>query len=530
MRPELEDTLAAPGSGAARPALEDTLAAPGSATALPAPGSATALPAPSAPLAPAEHDGGRTATAPGSGLRARDGDGDARGLVSGQQLGHFRIEKPLGAGGMGEVYLATDLALDRPVAIKVLPVALARDPVRRDRMIREARAQASVSHPNVGHIYFIGEEVGRLYFAMEFVAGQTLADRVAAGPLSVEDALSIIRSAALGLREAQRSGITHRDIKPSNLMIDGHGMVKVLDFGLAAGAPGALGALGTGPVAQTSLAGTPLYMAPEQGRGEPVDFRADIYALGATLFHLVSGRPPFEADTLDALLSKHASASRPLLPRRSGTPRTMVAAIDALISRMMAPEPDDRFASYDDLIRAIELASLDHVRPAGFVVRSMALFVDLVATMAAVGLLISAADLVFHGVSHDDSDFFSLVLLGYAVAATWLVARKGRTPGKWLFELEVADLATGRCPALRRAAIRVLLPVAVPLLAVLLARVLRSFGYKFYKWTEVAFFAASCAAPVALLWASLRSHGKHAIWDRLSRTMVRYRTRRTTPI
>src|SRR6185295_7859170 len=159
----------------------------------------------------------------------------------------------------------------------------------------------------------------------------------------------------------------HRDIKPSNLMIDGHGMVKVLDFGLAAGA---LGELSHGPVAQTSLAGTPLYMAPEQARGAPIDFRADIYALGATLFHLVSGRPPFEADTLDALLSKHARADRPQLPRRAGTPRTTTAAIDALIARMMAPLPADRFASYDELIRTIELSSVDHMRPAGFWVRS----------------------------------------------------------------------------------------------------------------------------------------------------------------
>ncbi|TMQ06095.1 MAG: serine/threonine protein kinase, partial [Deltaproteobacteria bacterium] len=271
-----------------RPELEDTLAAPRSDPRDPSPS--------------------RTATSP------RVAADEAAGLVSGQQLGHFRIERALGAGGMGEVYLGTDLALDRPVAIKVLPAAVARDPVRRDRMVREARAQARVNHPNIGHIYFIGEESGRLYFAMEYVAGRTVADRLTDGPLAAEDALAIIRSAALGLREAHKSGITHRDIKPSNLMIDGHGMVKVLDFGLAAGTPGVLG---DGPVAQTSLAGTPLYMAPEQARGEPVDFRADIYALGATLFHLVSGKPPFEADTLDGLLSKHASAERPTLPRRS---------------------------------------------------------------------------------------------------------------------------------------------------------------------------------------------------------------------
>src|SRR5262249_6584592 len=154
---------------------------------------------------------------------------------------------------------------------------------------------------------------GRLFFAMEYVAGKTLAERVAEGPLSADEALAVIRSAALGLREAHRSGFTHRDVKPSNLMVDGHGVVKVLDFGLAAGGGG--GASSGGPIAQTSLAGTPLYMAPEQGRGEAVDHRADIYALGATLYHLVSGKPPFQADSAEQLLSMHASAERPALPR-----------------------------------------------------------------------------------------------------------------------------------------------------------------------------------------------------------------------
>ena len=146
-------------------------------------------------------------------------------LTAGMQLGHFRIEKQLGVGGMGEVYLATDLALDRRVALKVLPETVAADPVRRDRMIKEARAQARVSHPNVAHIYFIGEQQDRLYFAMEYITGQTLADKLVAGPLPVHDALALIRSAALGLREAQRSGFTHRDVKPSNLMVDAHGIL-----------------------------------------------------------------------------------------------------------------------------------------------------------------------------------------------------------------------------------------------------------------------------------------------------------------
>ena len=503
MRPELEDTLAVPLAGSA-PLV-----------------SALPTPAP-APADASELTGGKTATAPGSSASAAAGPG----VAAGQQLGHFRIDRPLGAGGMGEVYLATDLALDRPVAIKVLPAALARDPVRRDRMIREARAQARVSHPNVGHIYFIGEELGRLYFAMEFVAGETVADRIARGPLTAEDALAIVRSAALGLREAQRSGITHRDVKPSNLMIDGHGMVKVLDFGLAAGGPGALG---NGPVAQTSLAGTPLYMAPEQARGEPVDFRADIYALGATLYHLVSGRPPFEADTLDGLLTKHASAERPALPKRSDTPRTAIAAIDTLICRMMAPSPAARFASYDELIRAIELTSVEHMRPAGFWVRSMATGVDLLIALLA-ALVISMALKLFVSRGVSDNTMMLMILPIHIGLGALLIVKRGRTLGKSLFELEVVDTATGNRPRLAGAMIRVGLPMAVLFLAGLVGAVLSAFGYKLHGIADALLIVVSCSPPLALLWASLRSLGKQAPWDRVSGTMVRYRTRRTMQI
>jgi len=467
----------------------------------------------------------RTATAP----RAPDA-GNALELAAGQQLGHFRIERPLGAGGMGEVYLATDLALERPVAIKVLPAGVAREPTRRDRLVREARAQARIAHPNVGHIYFIGEEAGRLYFAMEFVAGETLAGRLAAGPLPVDDALAMIRSAALGLREAQRHGITHRDIKPSNLMIDGHGMVKVLDFGLAAGAPGAPEAIADGPVAQTSLGGTPLYMAPEQARGEPIDFRADIYALGATLFHLVAGQPPFQADDLGTLLAKHATAERPAVPRRSGQPRTTIAAIEALCSRMMAPAPADRFASYDELIRALELASIDHVRPAGFWVRSMASSVDFTLLTVAITALVGGAMYLFR--LHGSGDQFVMIAfcVTYLLYGSVLVARTGRTLGQSLLELEVADVRTGGKPSLGRAAIRAGVLVAAPLVYASTEVVLGLRGYELESVVDDVLAAAVCAVPLALLWASLRSVGKQTVWDKLSGTMVRYRTRRTPTI
>ena len=487
-----------------RPELDDTFAAP----------------TPGAPVPPSGPD--RTATAP----RATSTAPASPGVVAGQQLGHFRIEKPLGAGGMGEVYLATDLALDRPVAIKVLPAAVARDPASRERMVREARAQARITHPNVGHIYFIGEEAGRLYFAMEYVAGETLTTRIAAGPLAVDDALAILRSAALGLREAQRNGITHRDVKPSNLMLDPHGMVKVLDFGLAAGAFAALGgAVSDAPVAQTSMAGTPLYMAPEQARGEPVDFRADIYALGATLFHLVSGKPPFEADDLGTLLSKHASASRPAVPRRPGQPRTTIAAVDALVHRMMAPAPADRFASYDELLRAIDLASVEHQRPAGMWVRSMAALIDLLFASLLTGLLVlPLRALLGYGFGGNLGPF---ILVLYTLYAAALTARNGRTPGQWLFELEVVDATTGKKPTLGRAALHVALPGALPVIASALEALTH---HQLDTLTDVLMIVGCALVPLAMIWGTLRSLNKQTFWDRASHTLVRYRTRRTNAI
>nr|MDQ3365062.1 protein kinase [Myxococcota bacterium] len=449
------------------------------------------------------------------------------GLACGQQLGHFRIERPLGAGGMGEVYLATDLALDRPVAIKVLPDALAKDPKRRERMVREARAQARVAHPNVGHIYYVGEEAGRLFFAMEYVSGETLADRIAKGPMSVDDALSVIRAAAMGLREAQRSGFTHRDVKPSNLMLDSHGTLKVLDFGLAAQAPerlgGAAGGTMSGPVAQTSLAGTPLYMAPEQARGEAVDFRADIYALGATLYHLVSGKPPFVADSVDELLSMHATAVRPTVPRR-GVARTQFGAVDALCTKMLAARPDDRFASYDELLRAIELASMAHTRPGGFWARSIATAIDFGFVMLVVSIVASLAQLV--GMPALETTAIGFVaLFGYQVLT---VARWGQTLGKAIFELEVVDLETSHRPGLARATRRSLAMLGVPSLAMVAAE---TFGYLALELaTQIALGVMGFAillGAVNLMYSSARTSGKRAFWDRSAHTMVRYRTTRT---
>lgn len=443
-------------------------------------------------------------------------------LGAGKQLGHFRIERLLGAGGMGEVYLATDLALDRPVAIKVLPEEMAARADRRDRLVREARAQARISHPHVAHIYFIGEDGGQLYFAMEYINGTTVADRIAKGPLPVEDAIAIIRAAVTGLREAEKHGVTHRDVKPSNLMIDANGIVKLVDFGLAAQREPTDDDV-EGGVAQTSVAGTPLYMAPEQAFGERVDFRADIYALGATLYHLVSGKPPFEAENADALRTKHATAIRPSVVRHSGQARSTVTAVERLCARMMAPEPEDRFASYDELLRELELTSSEHTRPAGASVRMMATLVDLVTTLVFVGLGAVIVEALGYG---PDFNVGPVLILGFGLLMYIQLVRYGRTAGQGMFELEVADVATGERPGKRRAAIRVLVPLAIPIIDLVLTGIGSFFSIPAASTAGDLVGFGFVLVPIAMIWASVRTPGKRTVWDRASGTIVRYRMSR----
>jgi uncharacterized RDD family membrane protein YckC len=441
-------------------------------------------------------------------------------LPAGLRLGHFRIERKLGAGGMGEVYLATDLALDRPVALKVLP-AHAGSAAARDRLVREARAQARVHHPNVAHIYFIGEDAGRLYFAMEYLAGKTLAERVAGGPMSIDDALAAIRAAVLGLREAQRSGFTHRDVKPSNLMSDEHGIVKVVDFGLVSASASAVT---DGPVEQTSLAGTPLYMAPEQARGEPIDLRADIYALGATLFHLISGRPPFHADSVDQLVSLHATAMRPSVPR-GGRNRGAVTAIDALIARMMAPSPADRFATYDELLRAIEMASSRHTQPAGFWVRLFATGFDLLIAAAIVALCF----LPFGQADSNEWQTAASLAIYTIIALGW----RGTTIGKAIFELELVSAETGKRASWRAVIVRQTTWI-VPMVVFGVLKQLQE-PPKHSKLpeptleiaAELILLAIVVLGVADLAVAAWRRPGKRTLWDRVSHTQLRYRATRS---
>jgi len=407
---------------------------------------------------------------------------------------------------MGDVYLATDVALDRPVALKFLAPRIARDPDLRARFLREARAQARIQHPNVCHIYYIGEQDGQLFFAMEYIEGETLQTRLdQGGKLPAGEALEVCRMAALGLREASRHGFTHRDVKPSNLMVDRHGVVKVLDFGIVkqdheerAGDVGLTAEKGI-------LLGTPLYMAPEQAKGEKIDLRADVYALGATLHHLVAGKPPFEADTTLGVVAKHLSEPRPrLAPRRRRGP----SAIDLLCDRMMAKRPEDRFAAYDDLIAALERLSPRITRPAGVVVRGCALAID----FAAISLL----TIPFERFVSFAVPWLPIIAVAYSIVAH---GRWGRTLGKAMLEIEVVPANRAGRIGMALAARRFLLQWGMTYVFGGAGLVLElTLGY----WGAIGYLLAALPPPVFGLFAGA-TEGKRAWWDVHAGTQVRYR-------
>ena len=234
-------------------------------------------------------------------------------LTSGMRIGAYEIAGSLGAGGMGEVYRATDTKLGREVAIKVLPAALSQDPDRLARFDREARTLATLNHPNIAIIHGVEDAAGVKALVMELVDGPTLADRIAQGPIPIDEALPIARQVAEALAAAHDQGIVHRDLKPANIKVRADGTVKVLDFGLAKAmemSPAGSGAMSLSPTitspAMTQaglILGTAAYMSPEQARGKTVDRRADIWAFGCVLFEMLTGIRAFDAEDVSLTLS-----------------------------------------------------------------------------------------------------------------------------------------------------------------------------------------------------------------------------------
>jgi serine/threonine protein kinase len=259
---------------------------------------------------------------------------------------------------MGEVYMARDTRLDRTVAVKILPASLAADPQFRERFDREAKALAALSHPHICPIHDIGSADGTDYLVMEFLEGQTLADRLAAGPLPLDQALTIATEIADALDKAHRAGIVHRDLKPGNIMLT-RSSAKLLDFGLAkTGGPAApatgLSMLPTTPAnltVQGTILGTFQYMAPEQLEGREADARTDLFAFGAVVYEMVTGRKAFEGPSQASLIS--SIMSKDPAPIASVQPLAP-AGLDRLVRTCLAKDPEDRWQSARDLGRELE--------------------------------------------------------------------------------------------------------------------------------------------------------------------------------
>lgn len=257
------------------------------------------------------------------------------------RIGHYAIARKLGQGGMGVVYAARDERLERTVAVKTMS-SLANDETARKRFWREARAAASVNHPNICQLYEIGEDGGELFIAMELLEGEALAERLRRGPMSVSAAVPIGLGVLAALSALHARGIVHRDLKPSNVFLTPHG-VKLLDFGLARPSDPAR-AQSLGPVTELTrtgmMMGTPRYMAPEQVTGEALDARSDLFAAGAILFEMLAGRPAFGGRNVVEILHATLYEQPPAL---TGSPA--VAAADRVIRRALAKRPADRPAS-----------------------------------------------------------------------------------------------------------------------------------------------------------------------------------------
>ena len=278
-------------------------------------------------------------------------------LTNGTKLGPYEIQAPLGAGGMGEVYRARDTRLGRDVAIKVLPSHLCSDPDLKARFEREAKAISALSHPHICHLYDIGSQDGTDYLVMELLEGESLADRLQRGPLPFKQALQYGIEIAEALEKAHTSGILHRDLKPGNIILTKSG-AKLLDFGLAKPAPnasemasGSMATMSKPLTVQGTVLGTFQYMAPEQVQGHEADARSDLFALGAVLYEMVTGRRAFsgrsQISVMSAILEKEPE------PVSSGQPLAS-PALDHVIQRALAKDPNDRWQTAHDLIQELK--------------------------------------------------------------------------------------------------------------------------------------------------------------------------------
>jgi serine/threonine protein kinase len=430
-------------------------------------------------------------------------------LAPGTFLHHFRVDQRIAAGGMGAVYLGFDTSLNRPVALKTLRAELSRDPEFLVRFQREAQSQANLVHPHVVQVYFVGEERGVWFMAMQLVDGGSLQDAVdRQGPLPWTEVARHFLGLTEALVEAARLGIVHRDLKPANVLLDRYGSAHVADFGLVTGthAPSDHDTLVRSPMAGVSglssigsVMGTLPYMSPEQLKGEPLDQRADVYGLGATVYHLLVGSPPVKARTALEALQQIEAGIVPVRRARPELPRALASIVD----RCLRPDPQERFQSHQELAQEVRRAAPQpQVAPAPLV-RLLAGVLDLLPALA-----------VF---------YFFLERAPWAAPATlavWLglgIAFLGASPGQWLMRLRVRTDADGDVPPMR-AAVRALLQWGwAAALALAYSLILHSVGALGYGTLGIGGAVWAVLALLGALPAALR---KPTLVDRLTRTRV----------
>ena len=450
---------------------------------------------------------------------------------SGQQFGPYLIVRPLGKGGMGQVYEAEETESGRRVAMKILSRGLG-DDEERERFLREGRLAASLSHQNTVYVYGTTEVQGFPVIAMELAPGGTLKDRLGnGGPPPFAVAVDAILQVIAGLEAAASIGILHRDVKPSNCFVHADGRVLVGDFGLSVAVSSRGGETGN----RGTILGTPGFASPEQLRGDSLDVRSDIYSVGGTLFYLLAGRAPFDDQSTTALLTRVANEPPPLLTTlRADIPRRLAL----VVAKCLAKKPDDRFPGYAALAAALRPYSSTTLRPAPIVRRALAGWIDIFIVSLPVTMVRKQFALEPLSPSHPgEAAILGLTaLVAMAIYYGVFEGRLGATPGKALFGLRVAD-ASNEPPGVFQAMVRAL-AFGVPLQAS--TRIVAFVALRYEPAISVQYVGALAAATclLALFSVARRSNGWTALHDRATGTRVvlkrdvtevRHRQDRTAP-